>query len=646
MSLPVPDLDDRRFQDLVDDAKRLVQQRCPEWTDHNVSDPGVTLIETFAMMVDQLLYRLNRVPDKLYVKFLDLIGVRRLPPSAATADLTFWLSAPQDATVQIPRGTRVSTKRADRHDEAIVFTTTAGLDIVPCSRTRLLTIDTAHEIADHTEDLDLDGMHCFGTHPTPGDRFLIGLDRAVPSCAVMLKLSCVVEGVGVDPEDPPLVWEAYDGHHWLACELDHDTTGGLNRSGEVVIHVPGQHQQAVIAGHSAGWIRCRVTEPGDGQPFYSAAPRVDKVDARTVGGTAPAIHADVITGEVLGASEGVPGQRFRLQGSPVVASSSFFVEVSSEEEGWEVWAEHQSFGWVAPDERAFVLDASDGEVIFGPAVRMPDGSLRNYGAVPPKGAVIRVPEYHVGGGKQGNVAAGALCVVRTPIPFVSRVENRLPAVGGIDGEDMESAKARGPVTLHSLGRAVTREDYELIARRSAPEAARVHCVVDHDAGGVRILVVPAVRTDELGRIEFSDLVPHADVLREITQEIDRRRTIGARVVVEPPTYRGVTVVAKLRAHAHADQDRLRPVALRALYQYLNPISGGRDSSGWPFGRSVQAGGIYSVLQHLPGVEQVEEVRLFPADPITGQRGSQVDRVDMAANSLVFSYGHEVMVETW
>ena len=46
MALPAPNLDDRRFQDLVDDAKRLVQQRCPEWTDHNVSDPGVTLIET------------------------------------------------------------------------------------------------------------------------------------------------------------------------------------------------------------------------------------------------------------------------------------------------------------------------------------------------------------------------------------------------------------------------------------------------------------------------------------------------------------------------------------------------------------------------------------------------------------------------
>ena len=79
MALPVPNLDDRRFQDLVDEAKRLVQQRCPEWTDHNVSDPGVTLIELFAWMTDQVVYRLNRVPDRNYVKFLELIGVQPLP---------------------------------------------------------------------------------------------------------------------------------------------------------------------------------------------------------------------------------------------------------------------------------------------------------------------------------------------------------------------------------------------------------------------------------------------------------------------------------------------------------------------------------------------------------------------------------------
>src|SRR5487761_1537647 len=123
MALPVPNLDDRRFQDLVDDAKRLVQQRCPEWTDHNVSDPGVTLIETFSFMVDQLGYRLNRMPDRNYVKFLELIGVTLFPPTAASADVTFWLAAPQDVTVTVPRGSRVATSRPSRSEEAVVFET-------------------------------------------------------------------------------------------------------------------------------------------------------------------------------------------------------------------------------------------------------------------------------------------------------------------------------------------------------------------------------------------------------------------------------------------------------------------------------------------------------------------------------------------
>src|SRR5262245_9207433 len=127
MALPAPNLDDRRFQDLVDDAKRLVQQRCPEWTDHNVSDPGVTLIETFASMVDQLSYRLNRLPDRHYLRFLDLIGVRLYPPSAARGELTFWLSAPQPDPVTVPAGTPVCTRRDENSgpeaDETVVFST-------------------------------------------------------------------------------------------------------------------------------------------------------------------------------------------------------------------------------------------------------------------------------------------------------------------------------------------------------------------------------------------------------------------------------------------------------------------------------------------------------------------------------------------
>lgn len=87
MSLPSPNLDDRRFQQFVDDAKRYIQQRAPEWTDHNVSDPGVTLVETVAHMADQIVYRLNRVPEKNHLAFLDLVGITLFPrpPPAPTS---------------------------------------------------------------------------------------------------------------------------------------------------------------------------------------------------------------------------------------------------------------------------------------------------------------------------------------------------------------------------------------------------------------------------------------------------------------------------------------------------------------------------------------------------------------------------------
>src|SRR3954462_13497200 len=113
MVLPAPELDDRDFQSLVDDAKRLVQQRSPDWTDHNVSDPGVTLIEAFAQMVDQLIYRLNRGPDRHYVKFLELIGVELRPPSAARGESTFWRSTPQPPTVLVRAAPEVATARTD-----------------------------------------------------------------------------------------------------------------------------------------------------------------------------------------------------------------------------------------------------------------------------------------------------------------------------------------------------------------------------------------------------------------------------------------------------------------------------------------------------------------------------------------------------
>src|SRR5688572_3142593 len=175
MALPVPNLDDRRFQDLVDDAKRLVQQRCPEWTDHNVSDPGVTLIELFAWMTDQLVYRLNRLPDRHYVKFLELIGVQLFPPTAARGTVTFWLSAPQAAAVLVRAETEVASSRTDI-DEPISFTTTADLSIVPCEFTRIATARPGQEAVDRSQELSAgQQVPAFADLPQTGDTLLVGL---------------------------------------------------------------------------------------------------------------------------------------------------------------------------------------------------------------------------------------------------------------------------------------------------------------------------------------------------------------------------------------------------------------------------------------------------------------------------------------
>src|SRR5205085_5549391 len=125
MPLPTPLLDDRHFQDIVDQAKLLIPRYCREWTDHNVSDPGITLIELFAWMTDMLVYRLNRVPDKVHVALLELLGITLAPPAPAATDLRFRLAAP--AAEPVPVGawdTEVGTLRTPR-EESIVFQTSA-----------------------------------------------------------------------------------------------------------------------------------------------------------------------------------------------------------------------------------------------------------------------------------------------------------------------------------------------------------------------------------------------------------------------------------------------------------------------------------------------------------------------------------------
>ncbi len=239
---------------------------------------------------------------------------------------------------------------------------------------------------------------------------------------------------------------------------------------------------------------------------------------------------------------------------------------------------------------------------------------------------------------------GAINVLRGSVPYVTQVDNREAARGGVAGESVVNARLRAPQALRTQGRAVTAEDHKIIARQAAPSVRRVRCLPAADApGAVRVLLVPDAVADEGDRLRFEQLIPTDQVLASVTRALDERRLIGSRLVVEPPVYQGVTVVARLSARAGEEPDQVRDAALAALFRYLNPLRGGPDGAGWPFGRPVQYGEVFGVLQGAVGDALVEEIRMFAADPITGRRGAPVDRIDIGWGALVFSYRHQVIV---
>ena len=467
-----------------------------------------------------------------------------------------------------------------------------------------------------------------------------------------LRFECPTEGVGIDPRYPPLRWEAWDGERWVGCEVDSDGTGGFNWSGDVVLHVPPGHRaHAAIVSQAAGWLRCRVVEAESWQPPYDTSPRITRVAAFTSGGTTEAVNAEIVTDEIVGESEGVPAQRFLLRNRPVVPGEHALDHVvdTSSPTGWEPWEEVEDFASSGPDDRHFVVDATAGEIVFGPAVREHDGTFRRYGAVPPKGAAVRIRRYRTGGGQRGNVARGGISVLKSSVPFVATVGNRRPAVGGTDGEDVENAKLRGPLLLRTRQRAVTAEDYENLARAAAPDIARVHCVPVEDPagiGGVRVLVVPAVDDGEHGQPG----VPPAPAGRRGVRAgrgpprrapDDRRPGAGPAARLRGGDGRDPAAGPGQGRPAGPGARRARPpctatstpsaaVPTATAGRSAGPSSAARCTrccSGWPASSSSRRSGCSRPTRW------------------SGAARPQVDRLDLGPHDLVFSWGHHVMVQT-
>lgn len=664
MSLPAPKLDDRTFQDIVDEAKKRIPHYCKEWTDHNVSDPGITLIEMFAWMTEIILYRMNQVPDLHYAKFMDMLGIKLKEPEPATCPVTFWLSAPQEIPILIPAGTEVSSTQTET-EQAIVFTTIENFLVqVPKfaeAMSRISSRDGSRRYDEHNLrrlEAGFEGMDVFSRLPVENDALYFGFENDLSRHIVGLDVDCdPAGGAGIDPTMPPYVWEASTGGsdnlRWMPCEIALDTTKGMNSSGRILIYVPTMGKYKVND-KDRYWLRVRVkeisqAEADEGMTPYQVSPRVRQIRVAAWGGTTEAVHAQQINKEFLGRSDGSAGQRYFLQMTPLLKrqpGEQLMVQVEGEKP--QAWREVADFANSGPGDKVYVLDSITGELRFGPAIRQQDGAIKLYGAIPPRNANLIFERYRFGGGQEGNIQANHLNTLKTSIPYIDRVENRKPAFGGLDAETLESAQMRASALLQTRERAVTEEDFEFMAREAIPAAiSRVKCIQPKPSevgrivpGQIYVLVIPRVLYPP-GYLDPVELKPRDEDIAKLQTHLDQRRLLTARLSIQSPAYHWAAVKVQLRAAPGANQVAVETELLNRLYRFLNPLTGGNDGKGWPFGRDLYISDVYQCLQGTPDVLFVRAVEMYAAAEGGGPVGNPLEVINVVAHGVIVSGVHQV-----
>jgi predicted phage baseplate assembly protein len=376
-----------------------------------------------------------------------------------------------------------------------------------------------------------------------------------------------------------------------------------------------------------------------------------------------ASQSEIIRNELLGESDGSPGQTFQLQGVPILTRrEDEYILVSPPGALPQAWTEVSDFAESGSQDLHYTIDSRTGLVQFGPLIREPAHlqqqtqlrartqtagdwgraainsqspmlnaqtpipadvrSLeRQYGAVPPKGSVIRMVAYRTGGGRKGNVQRGTITVPKSALPYVARVINHTPARNGADAESLEDAVIRVPAMLRTRDRAVTPEDFEVLTLQAGGGAvARTLCLppsTSEQAGTVRMLLVPQANTDAIAQGVGipPDLLSLTPQLKEqIHAYLDERRLLGVHVQLQAPEYVGVAVQTEVALepeykNPRAQEDILLKLRV-ALYRFLNPLTGGMDGTGWPFGRPVYPSDIVTLFQQIPGVRYLGVVQLF------------------------------------
>jgi len=644
----LPVIDDRTFDDIVAEARTRIARYTPEWTpvwtDVNDSDPGITLVQVFSWLTEMLIYRMGKVPDLNYLKFLELIGIELSPAEPAQAEITFPVVATNSSPyVILPLHTQVSAPAPDG-GPPLIFETDRAIYALTASLAAVIAYDgfSFNTETDANQDAQT-GFQPFGVAPSKDAALMLGFQYAgpfPPQIELNLDFWLAQEGSSTTSGDcslpdtqvfpsVTLTWQYWSGAGWYTLQLLKDETLSLQRSGHVYLKTPvkGAMQPGTFGDvtQSLYWIRALITSGS-----YEQQPVLLAIRTNTVSAT----QAQTVTDEVLGGSTGLPNQTFELSKNPVLDGT---LELQIDQgEGFEDWTPVQDFFGSGPNDEVYVLDRTTGGIRFGDGT---NGAIPVANANNPNNNVV-ARTYRWGGGSAGNVAANTLTTMVNSVTGIdaSNVTNLFVASGGTDEESLDDVKLRAPLALKSRDRAVTNDDFEYLAKQSSNVARAFAMPLSHPSfpgvtvpGVVTVIVVPQ-STDP-------NPMPSSGMLRTVCAYLNVRRLLTTEVYVVPPTYQLVQINAQVVAQNSADLAEVTDAIQTALLTYFHPLTGGDDGTGWPFGKPIIFSRVYQQIFDVPGVDHVEQVLIT----LDKQQYPQCQDVPIKPAALVYSISHQVMV---
>jgi hypothetical protein len=698
MPLALPNLDDRRWADLVQEAGTLIPLYAAEWTDYNPSDPGITFAELFAWRAEMDLYQLNQVPDAHKRKFLSLAGVVPEPPRAARAVVRFVLKT---SVPPVPLPAETEIEGQDLFNAVVRFRILDELTVWS-SAVQSLKYSDAQGFHDLTQ-LWQQGqpMPVFGIDPRPGAAFYVGLDGSLPTgswvhfylsfageqatesarrrlieqarhsddcCRAPDALLSCEKQPAPEPPSPPVTpphhcarvaWEFHTGANgWQRLDPKSDEilddTRSLTLNGSVKIKLPTAivSQKLGFDTQEFFYLRCVFV----GGAFDAASQLTDIAVNAVV--AEQAIHPDNLqsvphsTGDLLaeqlGQGSGLPNQVVTTNNSPVLQSS--FRLFTIENNVLQAWDRRRDFDGSNGSDRHFLFDPTSGKVRFGNG---------DHGLAVPEGALV-VATYLSTVAADGNLGRDTLQSIATSA-WNNNLLNRpgstdyatpaaiqaglawifnSAATGGGAAETLVHAEGRAVELIGETTRTVTLSDCQSLALQTpGTSIARVAVKANvHPAfpclkapGMIAVLIVPFLPAAKPG--------PSTGLVQAVSQYLRPKRALGTRIEVFGPTYVEVVVQAQAVMVAGWNAAAVSQSIIATLNAFFDPLTGGPDGQGWPFGRDVYRSEVLRCIAETDGVDHVVSLDLLAR----GGTQPQCGNVCLGPTDLVAAGLHQIEV---